>query len=86
VATTTVVVRKLTSGTEADRILDALDAAVDLPSDRLSNGRRYTFRARQQADRADVVSSLTTELEKISPTWSVHVAIHGIERRVAPAR
>ena len=78
-ATTTVVVRKVTSGTEADRILDALDAAVDLPSDRLSNGRRYTLRARQQADRSDAVVSLKAELDKISPTWPIHVAIRGVD-------
>ena len=78
-ATTTVVVRKVTSGTEAERILDALDAAIDLPSDRLSNGRRYTFRAREQADRADAVSSLKEELDKISTTWPTHVAIHAID-------
>jgi hypothetical protein len=78
-ATTTVVVRKITSGTEADQILDALDAVIDLPSDRLSNGRRYTFRQRQQAERADAVSSLKSELDKISPTWPTHVRIHGID-------
>jgi hypothetical protein len=79
VATTTVVVRRLTSGDETERILDALDAAVALPSDRLSSGRRYTFRERQQVDRADAVSTLQAELDKISPTWPTYVAIRGID-------
>jgi hypothetical protein len=79
VATTTVVVRKVTSGTEAERILDALDAAVELPSDRLSQGRRYTLRERMQVERASAVTTLEGELEKISPTWSTHVTIRGIK-------
>ena len=78
-ATTTVVVRKLTTGSEADRILDALDAAVELPSDRLSHGRRYMFRERVQVDRAKAVATLKEELDEISPTWSTHVTIRGIE-------
>ena len=78
-ATTTVVVRKVTTGAEAERILDALDAAVELPSDRLSHGRRYTLRARRQVDRASAVATLKGELEKISPAWSTHVTIRGIE-------
>jgi hypothetical protein len=75
---TTVVVRMLRSGTEAERILDALDAAVELPSDRLSSGRRYALRARRQVDRASAVTALEAELDKISPTWSTHVTIRGI--------
>jgi hypothetical protein len=78
-AATTVVVRKLTTGTEAERILDALDAAVGLPSDRLSQGRRYTLRERSQIDRASAVATLEGELEKISPAWSTHVTIRGIK-------
>jgi hypothetical protein len=78
-ATTTVVVRKVTAGTEAERILDALDAAVELPSDRLSHGRRYTLRDRQQVDRASAVATLEEELAKISPTWSTHVTIRGVK-------
>jgi hypothetical protein len=78
VPTATVVVRQLTNGTEAARILDALDAAVDLPSDRLSNGRRYTLRERTQTDRAGFVSTLEAELDKISDSWPIHVTIRGI--------
>jgi hypothetical protein len=78
VATTTVVVRKITNGTEAERILIALDGAVDLPSDRLSNGRRYTFRERKQVHRAAAVATVEAELDKISGTWPSHVAIHRI--------
>jgi hypothetical protein len=78
VATTTVVVRRITAGKEADRILDALDAAVELPSDRLAKGRRYTLAGRQQLDRASAVEALEAELDKISPTWSTHVTIRGI--------
>jgi hypothetical protein len=77
-ATTTVVVRKVTDGTEAERILDALDAAVELPSDRLSAGRRYALPGRVQMDRPSAVAALKGELEKISPTWSNHVTIRGI--------
>jgi hypothetical protein len=79
VATTTVVVRAITTGTESERILDALDAAVELPSDRLSTGRRYTFRERQRADRASAVATLEAELDKISGSWQVHVTIRGID-------
>jgi hypothetical protein len=74
----TVVIRKLTNDIEATRILDALDEAVDLPSDRLSSGRRYTLAGRTQPDRAAAVATLEAELDKISPTWRIHVAIHGI--------
>ena len=77
-ATTTVVVRQLNDGPEAARILDALDAAVDLPSDRLSTGRRYTLAGRVQTDRALAVETLEAELTKISPTWAEHVVIRGI--------
>jgi hypothetical protein len=78
VAATTVVVRALTSGAEAERILDALDKAVEAPSDRLSSGRRYALHGRQQVDRASAVATLEAELDKISPTWSTHVTIRGI--------
>ncbi|MEA2431800.1 MAG: hypothetical protein QOF65_1887 [Thermoleophilaceae bacterium] len=76
---TTVVVRKVTSDNEAERILDALDAAIALPSDRLSAGRRYTFRERKQVDRPSAVATLEAELDKISPTWPTHLRIHGID-------
>jgi hypothetical protein len=79
VATTTVVVRAITTGPESERILDALDAAVELPSDRLSTGRRYTFRERKHAQRASAVATLEAELDKISGTWPAHVRIHGID-------
>jgi hypothetical protein len=78
VATTTVVVRQLGDGAEAARILDALDAAVDLPSDRLSNGRRYMLQGRVQTDRARAVATLEAELDKISDSWADHVAIAGL--------
>ena len=77
-ATTTVVVRRLINGDEAERILEALDEAVAIPSDRLSSGRRYTFRERQQVDRSDAVSILQAELDKISPTWPTYLTIRGI--------
>jgi hypothetical protein len=79
VATTTVVIRQLTNGIEATRILDALDEVVDLPSDRLSNGRRYTLSGRQQSDRASAVATLEAELNKISGTWPIHVAIRALD-------
>jgi hypothetical protein len=79
VGATSVVVRTLSSGNESERILDALDAAVELPSDRLSTGRRYILSGRQQMDRARAVAALEAELDKISPTWSSHLAIRGIE-------
>jgi len=79
VATTTVVIRQITNGdAEASRILDALDAVVDLPSDKLSTGRRYMLSARTQTDRAAAVAELEAELDQISDTWSEHVAIRGI--------
>lgn len=77
-AATTVVVRTLDTGGEADRILDALDAALGTTSDRLSTGRRYILSGRIQVDRASAVATLEAELDKISPAWSTHVAIHGI--------
>jgi hypothetical protein len=75
VASTTVVVRQITNGPEAAGILDALDAAVELPSDKLSNGRRYTLEARTQTDRATAVATLKTKLDEISGTWPDHVKI-----------
>ena len=77
-AATSVVVRALSSDEESERILDALDAALDLPSDRLSTGRRYILSGRQQMDRARAVATLEAELDKISPTWSTHLTIRGI--------
>ena len=77
-ATTTVVVRQITDGAEATRILDALDEAVDLPSDKLSNGRRYMMSARTQTDRTVAVEELKAELDRISDTWSEHVVIRGL--------
>jgi hypothetical protein len=79
VAATSVVVRAVSSGNESERILDALDAAVELPSDRLSTGRRYILSGRQQMDRARAVATLEAELDKISPTWSTHLTIRGID-------
>jgi hypothetical protein len=79
VATTTVVVRQLTNGTEATRILDALDAAIEYPSDHLSNGRRYTLSARMPLDRKLATALLEVELDKISGTWPTHVSIAGLD-------
>jgi hypothetical protein len=79
VAATTVVVRALRSCNESERIFDALDAALEFPSDRLSTGRRYILSGRQQMDRARAVATLEAELDKISPTWSTHLTIRGIE-------
>jgi hypothetical protein len=74
---TTVVIRQLTSGAESSRILDELDAAIDAPSDRLSNGRRYSLDG--VVSRSIAVAMLEAELDRISGTWSTHVAIHGID-------
>jgi hypothetical protein len=79
VSTTTVVVRQITEGAEAERILDALDATVKLPSDRLSNGRRYMIQERTQTGRAEAVAALEAELDKISGSWATHVAIKAIK-------
>jgi hypothetical protein len=79
VVRTTVVVRQVTNGPEATRILDALDAAVDLPSDRLTNGRRYTLSSRTQVDRKSAVVTLTAELDRISSAWSEHLTIAGLD-------
>ena len=77
-ASTTVVVRQLTKGPEATRILDALDEVVELPSDHLSDGRRYTLTGRLQTSRADAVAILEGELDRISDTWAEHVKIAGL--------
>lgn len=77
-ATTTVVVRQLTSGADATRILDALDAVVEIPSDRLSDGRRYTLSGRLQTSRADAVAILEGELDRIDESWAEHVVIAGL--------
>jgi hypothetical protein len=78
VASTTVVVRQITNGPEAAAILDALDATVELPSDRLSTGRRYTLEARTQTDRATAVATLRAALDGIDPTWATHVKIANV--------
>jgi hypothetical protein len=72
----TVVVRQLTSGSEAARILDELDAAIEAPSDRLSTGRRYSFDG--VADREVAIALLESELDRIDGAWPTHVAIHGV--------
>jgi hypothetical protein len=77
-ATTTVVVRQITAGPEATRILDALDAAVEIPSDRLSDGRRYILSGRLQTSRADAAASLERELDRIDAAWAEHVVIAGL--------
>ncbi|MEA2426694.1 MAG: hypothetical protein QOF37_322 [Thermoleophilaceae bacterium] len=74
---TTVVIRQLTSGTESARILDALDSAVDSPSDKLSNGRRYSID--DVTNRVAAVAYLEAHLDRISTTWPSHVTIHGID-------
>jgi hypothetical protein len=78
VANTTVVIRQLTNGIEATRILNALDAALETPGDPLSNGRRYTLSGRTQGDRASAVATLEAELDRISTTWPSHVTIRAI--------
>ncbi|MEA2467244.1 MAG: hypothetical protein QOJ57_1370 [Thermoleophilaceae bacterium] len=77
-ANTTVVVRYLTDDAEATRLLDALDAALEMPGDRLSSGRRYTLSSRTQIDRATAVAKLKSELDRISGGWPQHIEIHGI--------
>jgi hypothetical protein len=77
-ATTTVVVRHRTDSAEATRLLDALDAVLETPGDKLSSGRRYAFSSRTQTDRAAAVALLKAELDRISDGWSTHVEIHGI--------
>ena len=77
-ANTTVVIRELTNGIEATRILDALDAALDTPGDPLSHGRRYTLAGRTQGDRASGVATLEAALDRISATWPTHVTIRAI--------
>jgi hypothetical protein len=77
-ASTTVVVRHRTDGPEAQRLLDALDAALEMPSDRLSSGRRYTVITRTRTDRETAVATLKAELDRISDAWHTHVEIHGI--------
>jgi hypothetical protein len=72
----TVVIRQLTPGTESTRILDALDAALDAPSDKLSNGRRYSID--DVTNRVAAVEHLEGHLDRISGSWRSHVAIHGI--------
>ena len=74
---TTVVIRQLTTGSEAARILDALDSAVDAPSDKLSNGRRYSID--EVTNRVAAVAYLEAHLDRISTTWPTHVTIHGID-------
>jgi hypothetical protein len=73
---TTVVIRQLTEGSASTRILDALDAVIDAPSDRLSNGRRYSLE--DLTNRTEAVAQLEAHLDRISSTWSTHVTIHGI--------
>jgi hypothetical protein len=72
----TVVIREITTGPEAARILDELDEAVEYPGDRLSNGRRYSLYAVNE--RATAVAALEAELDRISSDWQDHVAIHAI--------
>ena len=77
-ASTTVVVRHRTDGPEATRLLDALDAALEMPGDRLSSGRRYTVSSRTRTERAEAVEVLKAELDRISDAWHAHVEIKGI--------
>jgi hypothetical protein len=73
---TTVVIRALTSGTDSAQILDALDKALGVPGDQLSNGRRYSIDG--VSNRSAAVEMLEAQLDRINSTWGTHVAIHGI--------
>jgi hypothetical protein len=77
-STTTVVVRHVTDSPEATRLLDALDAALEMPGDRLSSGRRYTVSSRSQTDRASAVAILKAELDQIDDSWPALVEIRGL--------
>ena len=70
---TTVVIRKLTNGTEADRILDQLEDATGLHGERVEAGRSYDLS--ESKDLIIAMTSIKGQLDAISDTWSVHLEL-----------
>ncbi len=69
---TTVVIRKLTKGTEATRILDQLESVIGLSGERVEDGRRYDL---SDDDLIIAMASINGQLDEISDTWATHLEI-----------
>lgn len=71
-ATTTVFVRQLTTGTEAAEILDRLEGAIGLAGEHVEGGRSYDL---GESDLIIAMASIRWHLDAISATWPSHVRI-----------
>jgi len=69
---TTVVIRKLTSGTEAERILDQLER-TGLHGEHVEGGRRYDLD--ESRDLVIAMASIRGQLDGISEKWPIHLAM-----------
>jgi hypothetical protein len=70
---TSVVARKLTTGTESDRILDQLERVTGLHGQHVEGGRRYNLS--ETKDLVIAMASLKAQLDEISATWPIHLTI-----------
>jgi hypothetical protein len=70
---TTVVVRKLTDGTEADFILDQLERITGLHGERFDGGRRLDLT--DSKDLVIAMASIRGQLDAISDTWPIHLGL-----------
>jgi hypothetical protein len=70
---TTIVARKLTTGSEAERILDQLERVTGLHGEHVEGGRRYNLS--ETKDLIIAMASLKGHLDEISATWPTHVTI-----------
>lgn len=69
---TVVAVRRVTTGTEAQRLLDELAAALDVPFEDASEVRRILL---GDADAATARAEVEAVLDRLSVTWSIHLRL-----------
>jgi hypothetical protein len=72
VASTTVLLRQRTHGTEAARILDRLESVTGLGGERVEGGRSYDL---GESDLIVAMASIRGHLDSISATWPMHVQL-----------
>ncbi len=73
IVATTVFIRQLTNGTEANRILDALEAVTGLHGEPVEGGRSYNLD--DSRDFVIAMASIKGQLDAISDTWPIHLGM-----------
>jgi hypothetical protein len=69
----TVVFRKRTTGTEAERILDQLETITGLHAEEVGGTRRYNLD--ESKDLLIAMASIKGHLNEISDTWPTHLEL-----------